>query len=57
MDIGDLKAGSREEFITLIPDLSHKFGECWRGTVNRVAGQMGVGNMALLTFNAHDTAQ
>ena len=47
MDIADLPTGGREEGIAFVPFHRHQLGQGRRHRVDRVTGQVRVGNMAL----------
>ena len=47
VDVGDLEAGGREEFVALIPFHGGQLGQGRQGLVDRIAGQLGIGHMAL----------
>src|SRR5690606_15935396 len=57
VDIGDLEAGRREELVAVVPGFRGQFGQHRGDAMNRVVGQVRVGDMALHTLDAQYTAE
>ena len=55
MDIGNLEAGGREVGVAVVPMLSGELGQGWGGKVNRIGGEVGVGDVALFAMDGEAT--
>src|SRR5690606_9296167 len=57
VDIGNLEAGGRKEFVAVVPRLRSQLGQYRGDAMNRVVGQVRVGDVALHALDAQHATE